>query len=99
MGSLKHAVLHAGGLSSVAAAIAVYGRIGVLLVFGLMAASFILITILALAGTFGARDTRKAAQAVLAILLGRNQTQGTNSSPRAPRRHLGRPRTRAGLKR
>jgi len=71
MGSFKQIVSRLAGLSSAVGTVAVSGRIGVLLVFGL-------ITVLALTGTFGPRDRREAAQAVLAILLGRVRRRDTS---------------------
>lgn len=76
MGSLMHTVLRLGALSAGAGAIAVSRPIRLFLAFGLIALYFNLVAVLALTGTFGAQDKREAAQAVLAILLGRNQPRG-----------------------
>jgi hypothetical protein len=73
MGLLKHIVLRLGGGLSTAAAIAVIGRPGVFLGFGLIILIFSLIVIVAMTGTFGPDGRREAAQAVLAILLGRDR--------------------------
>jgi hypothetical protein len=64
MSSLKRIFWRLTGLSSAVGAVALYGRIVILLTFGLIA-------ILALTGTFGSQRCQQAAQVVLAILLGR----------------------------
>jgi hypothetical protein len=71
MGSLKNSVLRLGSFSITVGGVAIAGRIGVLLGLVLIALAFVLITVLALVGTFGADRHREAAQKVLAILLGR----------------------------
>lgn len=72
---LGHITVGVGGLSTVIAAIAVSGRMGVFLVAGLASFLFLLVAVLAITGTFGSKGCRHDAQAVLAILLGRRETR------------------------
>ena len=74
MGSLMHAVPRLGSLLCVAGVITA-GRTCIFLAFGLVTVIVALIAVLALTGTFGRPGTRTAAQAVLAILLGRDQAR------------------------
>lgn len=76
--SLKHTLLNLGGLSAAIATIAADGPIGIGLVCGLIALGFGLIATLALTGTFADDKRREAAQTVLAILLGREQSPGVS---------------------
>jgi hypothetical protein len=78
--SLKHILLSLGGLSAATATIAADGPIGIGLVCGLIALGFSLIATLALTGTFAEEKRREAAQTVLAILLGREQSPGVGSA-------------------
>jgi hypothetical protein len=64
MSPLKRIVWPVAGLSSAVCAGAVCGQVVIYLAFGLIA-------VLALTGTFGSPRCQHAAQAVLAILLGR----------------------------
>jgi hypothetical protein len=61
MGSLKSFVPRLAGMSGT---VLVAGRLGVLLILGL-------VILLAITGTFGRESHKDAAQTVLAILLGR----------------------------
>jgi hypothetical protein len=69
----KRTLLSTGGLSTAIATIAAGGSIGVCLVCGLLILGFGLIALLAVTGTFGHGECCENAQAVLAILLGRDQ--------------------------
>ena len=72
MGSLGRSAVRLAGISLTAGGAVAAGRIGIWLAFSLMTAIFLVITVLAMTGTFARDDKRKlAAQRVLAILLGR----------------------------
>ena len=66
------------GLLSVAAAVAVSAWISDI-VACVIGALFLLVAGLAVTGTFGSSQVRKDAQTVLAILLGRSHTGGTDA--------------------
>jgi hypothetical protein len=82
--SLKHIVPSVGSLSSAAVAVVIGGRTGLWLVCGLLVLFFALIAILALTGTFGCDTTRRNAQIVLAILLGRDLVADASDTLRMP---------------
>jgi hypothetical protein len=69
----KRIAARLGGLAASGAALAFAGRIGVFLLFGLIAAALLLVAVIALTGIFGSEPCKTAAQKVLAILLGRHQ--------------------------
>lgn len=84
--AFKRIALGLSGLSAALAAIAATGRVGILLLFSLIAAALLLVIISALTGIFGggAEGRRDAAQTVLAILLGRDQPRRTRPSKQKP---------------
>jgi hypothetical protein len=82
---LGHITIGVGGLSTAITAIAISGRIGVVLVASLTGAVLLLIVILAITGTFGSQRCRGDAQTVLAILLGRRRDPGIGQTTRSPR--------------
>jgi hypothetical protein len=84
--ALKRTLLSAGSLGTALATIATGGWIGVCLVCGLLTLGFSLIALLAVTGTFAHGECCQNAQAVLAILLGRDQPRRAAST--RPKRAL-----------
>ncbi len=84
--TFRRITLGLSGLSAGLAATAAFGRMGIWLLFTMIATALLLVVISAFTGIFGggAEGRRDAAQTVLAILLGRDQPRRTRPRKQKP---------------